>query len=119
MAKAKAKLPKVKTGRQYATEAVANRFARQEADGDSIPFTYSPTKTTWPANGWDHRRTTDGGYDRTRGRLRVKFYTDGSEYDYGTYMPVPPEVARAFRRAQSPGIFINDVLSNYGYERVN
>lgn len=103
-----------------ARETLAIRqFGSQRAVGDEIPLTWSPTNTTWPDNGWDHRRTDEAGYDKLRGRLRVKFHTNGALYDYGTYKPVPPAIARAFRRAASPGIFINQVLEGYGYERIN
>lgn len=88
-------------------------------NGDFIPLTYTPTKTSWPANGWDHRRTVAAGYSKARGLLRVQFYTDGATYDYGILHPVMPETAHAFRLAQSPGRFINEVLENYGFARVN
>lgn len=103
-----------------AKETLAIRqFGHGKGTGDLIPLTWNPTNTTWPDNGWDHRRTDEAGYDRRRGRLRIKFHTDGAEYDYGTYKQVPPSVARAFRRAASPGQFINRVLESYGYERIN
>lgn len=94
------------------------RFSWEVSQGDFIPLTYYPTKTSWPANGWDHRRTIAAGYDRTSGILRVKFWTDGSIYDYGTVAPVPPYVAYQFRTTQSPGRFINAVLETYGYTRI-
>lgn len=88
-------------------------------NGDFIPLTYDPTKTSWPANGWDHRRTVAAGYSRTRGLLRVQFFTDGATYDYGIRHPVLPEIAHAFRLSESPGKFINNVLEGYGFARVN
>jgi len=112
-------LPKLgKTLRPTAQGIEAKKFASSQAIGDEILMTYDPTATTWPQNGWDHRRTTAAGYDKTTGRLRIEFFTDGSLYDYGTSRPVPPEVARQFRRAESPGSFINQILEGYGYERV-
>jgi len=97
----------------------ATRFAQEQGQGDFIPLTYDPTHTSWPENGWDHRRTTAAGYDRNKKILRVEFYTDGAVYDYGTVTPVPPLVAYAFRKSASPGVFINEVLEGYGYRRVN
>lgn len=94
----------------------ALRFGRQEGVGEVIPFTYRPTKTTWPGNGWKHRRTTAAGYDRLTQTLRVQFFTNGAVYDY---YDVPPAVARQFRRAESPGKFINSVLNGYEYSRVD
>lgn len=94
----------------------ALRFGRQEGVDEVIPFTYRPTKTTWPGNGWKHRRTTAAGYDRLTETLRVQFFTNGAVYDYYN---VPPAVARQFRRAESPGKFINSVLNGYEYSRVD
>jgi hypothetical protein len=80
-----------------------------------IPLDYDPTKTTWPGNGWDHRRTTRAGYDRDTETLSVEFFTNGAIY---YYYHVPQDVAKAFRRAASPGKFINAVLNSYPYERI-
>jgi hypothetical protein len=91
---------------------------RPTEDNTFIPLTYAPTKTSWPANGWDHRRTVAAGYDRQRGLLRIEFYTDGSIYDYGTTRKVPSVVAEQFRLTQSPGRFINSTLESYGYTRI-
>ena len=95
------------------------RFSWEQGQGDFIPLTYYPTKTSWPANGWDHRRTIAAGYDRSRGLLRIQFFTDNSVYDYGTSTPVPPYVAYQLRSTQSPGRFINSTLESYGYSRIN
>jgi hypothetical protein len=97
----------------------ADLFAQSDnAKGDFIPLTYAPTKTAFPGNGWDHRRTIAAGYSKSQGLLRVKFYTDGSIYDYGTEHPVPPSVAKSFRLAPSPGRYINTTLNGYGYLKV-
>lgn len=96
----------------------SERFSQAQAEGDFIPLTYYPTKSSWPANGYDHRRTIAAGYDRTRGIVRVQFFTDNATYDYGTMAPVPPYIAYQFRSTQSPGRFINSTLEGYGYERV-
>jgi hypothetical protein len=97
-----------------------NRWSQSNnAQGDFIPLTYDPTKTSWPANGWDHRRTVAAGYSEDQGILRVKFFTDGAVYDYGTEHRIPPSVAKSFRLTQSPGRYINDVLENYGYLKVS
>jgi hypothetical protein len=95
------------------------RFSWEEAQGDFIPLTYAPSKTSWPGNGHDHRRTTAAGYSRETGILRVEFYTNGAVYDYGVDTPVPPYIAYQYRTVQSPGRFINAVLEGYGYQRVN
>ncbi len=97
----------------------AERFSYEQGQGDFIPLTYDPTKTSWPGNGWDHRRTVAAGYDRKNGIIRIEFYTDGSVYDYGTITPVPPFIAYQFRATQSPGRYINSTLESYGYERIN
>jgi hypothetical protein len=107
-------------GDPYIENSEANLFAQSDnAQGDFIPLTYAPTKTAFPGNGWDHRRTIAAGYSASQGVLRVQFYTDGAIYDYGTEHKVPPSVAKSFRMAQSPGRFINTTLENYGYLRVN
>lgn len=96
--------------------ARARDFANEEGEGDFIPWTYDPSKTTWPQNGWDHRRTTMAGYNKNTQTLRIKFYTDGAVYDYYN---VDAATARAFRRAASPGRFINARLNSLPYERIN
>ncbi len=109
---------------EYEENATGNlqeseRFSWEEGQGDFIPLTYYPTKTSWPGNDFDHRRTEAAGYDRSKGLLRVKFFTDGAIYDYGTSTPVPPYIAFQFRNYYSPGRFINSTLENFGYQRVN
>lgn len=92
-------------------------WARQEyAEDEDIPLTYVPTNTTWPENGWDHRRTTEAGYNRATETLAVKFYTNGAVYHY---YDVKPQTAIAFRRTESPGKFINRVLNAHDYERID
>ena len=95
------------------------RFSWEQGQGDFIPLTYAPSKTSWPGNGWDHRRTTAAGYDRANGVIRIEFFTDGAVYDYGTITPIPPYIAYQFRVTQSPGRYINSTLESYGYTRVN
>lgn len=130
MAKRKALPPKKgqKYGWQYVKQEMTRRslsstieerkFSRSSAEQGDVTLTYDPTNTTWPSNGWDHRRTTAAGYNKNTGVLRIEFFTDGSLYDYGVTTPIPPEVARQFRRAASPGRFINSTLEGYGYERI-
>lgn len=118
MAKRKGLPPLSKTVRSVESRIEAAKFARSSAESGDVNMTYVPTATTWPGNGWDHRRTTEAGYNRDTGILRIEFYTDGSQYDYGTSKPIPASVARAFRRTASPGRFINTTLEAYGYERV-
>lgn len=99
-------------------------FSRSESPDDEVEFTYDPTKTSWPGNGWDHKRTDRAGYNRATQTLRVQFHTNGAIYDY---YDVPPSVARAFYRGVnnprggglSTGVFINMVLNNYDYERID
>lgn len=111
--------PKYNYSRERAEAKRFGRFIPPESnDSDFIPLTYDPTKTSWPANGWDHRRTIAAGYDASRGILRVKFFTDGAVYDYGVSEPVPRGVAYNFRLTQSPGRFINSTLEAYGYQKV-
>jgi hypothetical protein len=97
----------------------SERFSWSQPQGDFIPLTYQPTKSSWPANGYDHRRTVAAGYDRSRGIIRVEFFTDGAVYDYGVMTPIPPYVAYQFRQVQSPGRFINSTLEGYGYSRIS
>jgi hypothetical protein len=101
-----------------APAALSQQFSEQLAHGDEISHTYVPTKTTWPGNGWDHRRTTEAGYDRDRQLLEIQFFTDGSVYRYSN---VTQAQAQAFRRARSPGQFINAILMDgtHPYERIS
>jgi hypothetical protein len=107
-------------GDPYIEATEADLFSQSDnASGDFIPLTYAPTKTAFPGNGWDHRRTIAAGYSKSQGILRVQFYTDGSIYDYGTEHPIPPAVAKSFRMAPSPGRFINTTLESFGYLRIS
>lgn len=81
-----------------------------------IVLDYDPTKTTWPGNGWHHRRTTRAGYDPESKTLAIEFFTNGAIYHY---YGVEPDEARAFRRAVSPGKFINARLNSHPYRRVD
>lgn len=94
----------------------ARDFANEEGEGDFIAWTYDPSKTTWPQNGWDHRRTNRAGYDKKTGTLRIEFYSNGAVYNY---YDVSQATARAFRRAVSPGQYIDRVLNSHNYERIN
>lgn len=107
-------------GNPLVENSEADLFAQSDnASGDFIPLTYAPTKTAFPGNGWEHRRTLAAGYSKSQGLLRVQFYTDGAIYDYGTEHPIPPQVAKSFRMASSPGKYINTTLENFGYLKVN
>lgn len=117
--KRKSALPAVRrTIQSLGNRIESEKFARGQGDGEFVPLTYDPTNTTWPENGWHHRRTSRAGYDRETGILRIQFFSNGAVYDYGTSHPVPPDVAKRFRRVDSPGRFINSTLNGYGYERV-
>lgn len=100
----------------YVRTARDEQFSAGSGDDDEIPLSYDPTKTTWPSNGWDHRRTTAAGYNRETETLRVQFFTNGAIYDY---WPVSPAEAKAFKRAPSPGIYINQILNAKNYQRVD
>lgn len=104
-----------KTGAYFVKQEQARRFAKGKGTGDFIPFLWDRTATTWPENGWDHRRTDRAGYDSNTQTLRIQFHTNGAIYDYHH---IPPSVARDFRRSVSPGRFIDGVLNFYDYERV-
>lgn len=95
---------------------IEEEFAWGAGEPYDIPLDYDPTKTTWPGNGWHHRRTTRAGYDRDTETLSIEFFTNGAIY---YYYNVPPDVAKAFRRTPSPGKFINAVLNSYYYERID
>lgn len=113
----KRRLPSIKRlAYNVAERAVANRFAKGDAQGDEILFTYDPTNTTWPGNGWEHPRTSRAGYDNVNQVLAVQFYSNGAVYHY---YDVPASVARQFRRTNSPGKFINSVLNGYDYSRIS
>lgn len=109
---------------EFGSYSAEHRFSVREFPEDEVNFTYTPTKTSWPGNGWKHRRTDRAGYNRATQTLRVEFHTNGAVYDY---YDVPPQVARAFYRGinnpkgggQSTGVFINMVLNNYDYERID
>lgn len=109
----------MKTGviREDVAALKAKTFSTEDSVGDAIPLLYAPTNTTWPGNGWDHRRTTKAGYSVSRKILRIEFFTNGAIYDYHN---VEQSTARAFRRTRSPGQFINTVLNNnpHWYERI-
>lgn len=66
-----------------------------------------PTRTINPPR----PRTLQAGYDPTTETLRVRF-REGAVYGY---YGVPSQVWRDFRRAPSPGKFINQVLNGYEY----
>jgi KTSC domain len=107
-------------GNRITENTEADRFSKEDNEtGYWIPLTYAPTKTAFPGNGWDHRRTIAAGYDLSRGMLAVQFYTDGSVYHYGIDKPVPQDVAKRFRLAASPGRFINNELDSYGFVKVS
>lgn len=76
---------------------------------DSYLLPYSPTPTINPGR----PRTLSAGYDERSQTLRIKF-RDG---DYYTYYNVPPSVWWKFRRASSPGRYINTTLNNFPYKR--
>lgn len=82
--------------------------AKQEREGGPVPYTYYPTKTSNPAD----PRTAAAGYDAETGTLHVAWGDGGVSYNY---YDVPPNVWRNFRKAPSPGKFINRVLNNYNY----
>lgn len=56
-------------------------------------------------------RVTQARYDKGLQQVQVEF-RDGTPW---VYDGVPPNVWRSFRRASSPGKYINRVLNNYPY----
>lgn len=72
---------------------------------------YEPTKTINPPR----PRTLAADYDREAQTMRITFRS-GAQYDY---FGVEPRVWRNFRRAQSPGRYINRVLNFYPYAPVD
>jgi len=76
---------------------------------DQYLLPYQPTPTINPGR----PRTLAAGYDERSQTLRIKF-RDG---DYYTYYNIPPSVWWKFRRANSPGRYINTTLNNYPYKR--
>lgn len=80
---------------------------RAHQGDDTLLLPYQPTKTTNP----DRPRTIAAGYDKTTSTLRIRF-RNGQVYGY---YHVPQNVWRNFRRAKSPGRFINRVLNFYPY----
>lgn len=83
------------------------QMAVQGLDRPLLP--YQPTPTINPGR----PRTLAAGYDDRTMTLRIKF-RDGDIYEY---YQVPPSVWWKFRRAQSPGRFINTTLNRYPYKR--
>lgn len=73
-----------------------------------VPYTYVPTKTSNPPD----PRTVAAGYDAATGTLHVAWGDGGVAYNY---YDVPPNIWRNFRRAPSPGRYINRVLNSYRY----
>jgi hypothetical protein len=94
--------PKV-TPRPAPTPAQANPSV--EGKDPSIVFDETPVAST--------NVDTIGPY-KSDGSLQVTFLS-GAIY---MYYDVPPEIARAFLAAQSPGQFVNYVMSAFAYEEI-
>lgn len=95
-------------GHTERAEADLLRDLGDQERGGPVQLTYFPTKTSNPAD----PRTAAAGYDRDTQTVRVEWGDGGIAYNY---YGVPPNVWRNFRRAPSPGRFINRVLNNYQY----
>jgi KTSC domain len=79
-----------------------------DAAGGHVEISRSPNPSINP----EDPRTSGDGYDPLTQRLRVDWGDGGTPY---YYYDVPPQVFAAYRRAASPGRFINAVLNNYEY----
>lgn len=92
------------------TDPFLSDFIEMAINGDDEALLpYQPTSTINPGR----PRTLAAGYDERSQALRIKF-RDG---EYYTYYNVPPSVWWKFRRASSPGRYINTTLNNYPYNR--
>ncbi len=90
------------------TEAEVLRELGDQERGGPVQITYFPTKTSNPRD----PRTAAAGYDKTTQTMRVEWGDGGAAYNY---YGVPPNIWRNFRRAPSPGKYINRVLNYYTY----
>jgi hypothetical protein len=70
---------------------------------------YEPTRTLFP----DRPRTLQARYSQRRRRLEVVF-RDGTTWHYSG---VPAGIWTRFKRTESPGRYINNVLNGYDYGR--
>lgn len=90
------------------SEADVLRDLGNQQRGGPVEVTYFPTSTSDPAD----PRTAAAGYDPATQTLRVEWGDGGRAYNY---YGVPPNIWRNFRRAPSPGRYINRVLNYYMY----
>lgn len=91
-------------------DAEAELLAQQtDSVAGHVRISYSPTRSINPAN----PRTAAAGYDPATQRLLVEWGDGGTPY---YYYDVTPQEWDGFRKADSPGRFINAVLNmkNYG-----
>lgn len=88
-----------------------NDLRREEGDearGGPVRLTYWPTNTTNPRR----PRTVAAGYDRETQTMRVEWRDGGAAYNY---YEITPQEWRNFRRAVSPGRWINRVGNAHPY----
>jgi hypothetical protein len=93
-----------------AEEAAILKERADNITGGDVPITYFPTKTINPPD----PRTNAAGYDSVAQVLYVEWGDGGPAYNYYN---VTPQEWRAFRRAPSPGRYINRVLNYHPYGR--
>jgi hypothetical protein len=93
------------------TERIEAEVLKELGDqerGGPVSLTYFPTRTSNPGD----PRTAAAGYDSATQTMRVEWGDGGAAYNY---YGVPPNIWRNFRRAPSPGKYINRVLNSYTY----
>lgn len=86
---------------------MAEAIELAEVGDYSLLLPYQPTPSINPPR----PRTLMAGYDSRSQTLRVRF-RNGQVYEYYN---VPPNIWRNFRRAPSPGRYINRVLNGFPY----
>lgn len=86
------------------------RDETDEARGGPVRLTYWPTSTSNPSD----PRTAAAGYDRETQTMRVEWGDGGAAYNY---YEITPQEWRNFRRAKSPGKWINRNGNSHPYGR--
>lgn len=96
----------------FARRAIDTRDFDEVEWDPALPYPeYYPTRTT----DMNRPRTVAAGYDEHNRIMRVTF-REGAVYEY---LDVPRQSWDAFRRTPSPGRFVDDVLNQFYYRRVD
>lgn len=98
----------VQPGHVETPEAETLRLMGNQERGGPVQITYFPTPTINPQD----PRTAAAGYDKATRTLRVEWGDGGVAYNY---YDVDPAEWRGFRRAKSPGRYINRRLNDHTY----